>query len=147
MLVNYKHLKSFSPLPSRPTISVFQDKTVMVKRYHAALARRLGQNLAHYRRHARLTQEQVAEAIRVEVATISRYETGATLPSLVTLEDLAQLLRVTIADLLTEEKPVRSNESAQLLTMLESLTPDERHAVMEMLMTLTRILRKRTPAR
>jgi transcriptional regulator with XRE-family HTH domain len=120
----------------------------MVKRYHAVLARRLGQNLAHHRRHARLTQEQVAEAIRVEVATISRYETGAALPSLVTLEDLARLLHVTIADLLAEEKPVRSNEGAQLLTMLESLTPDERHAVIEMLMTLTRILRrKQTPAR
>jgi transcriptional regulator with XRE-family HTH domain len=114
----------------------------MVKRYHTALARRLGRNLAHYRRLAQLTQEQVAEAIRVEVATISRYETGATLPSLVTLEDLARLLHVAVADLLTEEKPVPSNESAQLLILLESLTKDERHAVMDMLMALVRILRK-----
>jgi transcriptional regulator with XRE-family HTH domain len=58
----------------------------MVRRYHTGLARRLGQNLAHYRRRAGLTQEQLAEHIEVEIATVFRYETGATLPSLVTLE-------------------------------------------------------------
>ena len=51
----------------------------MVRRYHTGLARRLGQNLAHYRRRAGLTQEQLAEHIEVEIATVSRYETGATL--------------------------------------------------------------------
>ena len=35
----------------------------MVRRYHTGLARRLGQNLAHYRRRAGLTQEQLAEHI------------------------------------------------------------------------------------
>jgi transcriptional regulator with XRE-family HTH domain len=44
----------------------------MVSRYHTGLARRLGQNLAHYRRRAGLTQEQLAEHIEVEIATVSR---------------------------------------------------------------------------
>jgi transcriptional regulator with XRE-family HTH domain len=114
----------------------------MVKRYHSALARRLGRNLSHYRKRAGLTQEQLAEAVQVEVATVSRYETGATLPSLVTLETMAALLRVSIADLLAEEAPLRSDESEQIQVMLELLSPDECRAVLEVLTSLLGFLRK-----
>jgi transcriptional regulator with XRE-family HTH domain len=114
----------------------------MVKRYHSALAHRLGRNLSHYRKRARLTQEQLAEAIRVEVATVSRYETGATLPSLVTLEAVAALLRVSIADLLTEETPSQSDDGEQIRVMLELLSSDERQAVLEVLTALVGFLRK-----
>ncbi|MCL1825938.1 MAG: helix-turn-helix domain-containing protein [Betaproteobacteria bacterium] len=114
----------------------------MVKRFHSALAHRLGQNLAHYRRCARLTQEQLAEAIRLDVTTVSRYETGATLPSLVTLEAISTLLRIPIANLLTEEKFPCSDEGEQLLVLLESLSSNERSAMMEMLTTLGSFLRK-----
>ncbi|MCL1861632.1 MAG: helix-turn-helix domain-containing protein [Proteobacteria bacterium] len=119
----------------------------MVKRFHSALAHRLGQNLAHYRRCARLTQEQLAEAIRLDVATVSRYETGVTLPSLVTLETISTLLRIPIANLLTEEKLPCSEEGEQLLAMLESLSSKERSAVMEMLTTLADFLRKQRQIR
>jgi transcriptional regulator with XRE-family HTH domain len=116
----------------------------MVKRYHSALAHRLGRNLSHYRKRARLTQEQLAEAIRVEVATVSRYEAGATLPSLVTLEAVAALLRVSIADLLTEEATSQSDDGEQIRVMLELLSPDERQAVLEVLTALVDFLRKQT---
>jgi transcriptional regulator with XRE-family HTH domain len=119
----------------------------MVKRYHSALAHRLGRNLSHYRKRARLTQEQLAEAIQVEVATVSRYETGATLPSLVTLEAVAALLRVSIADLLTEETPSQSDDGEQIRVMLELLSPDERQAVLEVLTTLVGFLRKQAHTR
>jgi len=135
-------------------MAVIQRLSVMVKRYHSALARRLGQNLAYYRGQAKLTQEQLAEAIRIETATISRYETGASLPSLVTLDDLSTLLRVSIADLLTEEGKTRAEptrvfprteEGEQFLVILESLTPNERSTVMDVLKTLASFLRKQDP--
>jgi transcriptional regulator with XRE-family HTH domain len=119
----------------------------MVKRYHSALAHRLGRNLSHYRKRAKFTQEQLAEAIQVEVATVSRYETGATLPSLVTLETVAALLRVSIADLLAEEAPAQSDEGEQIRVMLEPLSLDERRAVVEVLTTLVVFLRKQNPIR
>jgi transcriptional regulator with XRE-family HTH domain len=119
----------------------------MVKRYHSALAHRLGRNLAHYRRRARLTQEQLAEAIRVEVATVSRYETGATLPSLVTLETMAALLNVTVAGLLAEEAPAHSCEGEQVLAMLEPLTAGERRAVLEVITTLVDFVREQGVAK
>jgi len=118
----------------------------MVRRYYTGLARRLGQNLAHYRRRAGLTQEQLAEHIEVEIATVSRYETGATLPSLVTLEALAALLHTTIAELLTEAPPQRSEEGERLLAMLEPLPPAERRVVLKMLETFVDFLRERPVA-
>jgi transcriptional regulator with XRE-family HTH domain len=114
----------------------------MVKRYNSVLAHRLGQNIAHYRKRAKLTQEQLAEAIQVEVVTVSRYETGTSLPSLVTLESMSALLCVPIADLLAEEALPRSDEGEQFLVMLESLSTSERPAVMDMLVTLVALLRK-----
>ncbi|MDR2926438.1 MAG: helix-turn-helix domain-containing protein [Azoarcus sp.] len=114
----------------------------MVKRYHSALARRLGQNLAYYRRRAKLTQEQLAEAIQVETLTVSRYETGAALPSLVTLEAVSMLLRVSIADLLEEEAFPRSEGEEQFLGTLESLSLDERSTVIDALRTLAGFFRK-----
>jgi transcriptional regulator with XRE-family HTH domain len=114
----------------------------MVKLHHSGLARRLGRNLARYHRRARLTQEQLAEAIQMEVTTISRYETGATLPSLVTLENVAALSCVSIADLLTEETPPPSGEGEQIRGILEPLSPDERQAVLEVLTVLVGFLRK-----
>jgi len=123
----------------------FSDLSVMVKRYHSALAQRLGRNLAYYRKCANLTQEQLAEAVQVETMTISRYETGAALPSLVTLEALSMLLRVPIADLLTEEAFPQPEEGEHLWGMLESLSSDERSAVMNVLRTLTSFLRKQGP--
>jgi transcriptional regulator with XRE-family HTH domain len=114
----------------------------MVKRYHSALARRLGRNLAYYRKRAKLTQEQLAEAVQVETLTISRYETGAAIPSLVTLEALSILLRVSIADLLEEEAFPRSEGEEQFLGMLGTLSSDERTTVIDALRTLTDFLRK-----
>jgi transcriptional regulator with XRE-family HTH domain len=115
----------------------------MVRRYHTALARRLGRNIAHYRRLAGLTQEQLAEHIAVEIATISRYETGATLPSLVTLEALAQFFHTTIADLLAEESPEMSNEGERVLTLIDPLPLAERRLVVNMLEIFVSFLRER----
>jgi transcriptional regulator with XRE-family HTH domain len=62
----------------------------------------LGGNIASFRRLAGLTQDQIAERVGVDIATVSRYETGTTLPSLVTLEMLADALHCTMAELLAE---------------------------------------------
>lgn len=113
----------------------------MVKRYHSALAHRLGRNIAHYRKRAKLTQEQLAEAICVEVATISRYETGATLPSLVTLDAVSGLLHVPITYLLTGDV-LQPDEREQYLMVLESLSPDERSTAMDVLAALADSLRR-----
>jgi len=115
----------------------------MVKKFHSDLACRLGKNIAAFRLRAALNQEQLAERIEVEISTVSRYETGATLPSLVTLENLAKALHCTMAELLAENPPAKSPEGISVEAMIEPLVPNERKMVVKMIKTLVVFLHQR----
>lgn len=119
----------------------------MVKRYHSAMARRLGRNIAAFRHRAALTQEQLAYRIDVEIATISRYETASALPSLVTLERLAHSLHCSVADLLDEEAPPRSEEIERIEAMIEPLPLDERTLLVNLLESAVAFVRQRKVGR
>lgn len=118
----------------------------MVKRFQSDLALRLGRNVATLRRHASLTQEQFAELLGVEIATVSRYETGATLPSLVTLELMAASLHCTVADLLAEDVPKQSSEGARIEAMLSPLSSKEKQLVLGALRKIIDLLCSRPAA-
>ena len=62
-----------------------------------------GERLRAARRAAGLTQEKVAEHIRVDRTTYSKYEAGRVEPSLHTAYQLAVLLQVTLDELLKPE--------------------------------------------
>lgn len=72
----------------------------MAKPVNKQLARRIGVNIAKYRKLRGWTQERLAEALSVEPFTVSRYETGAILPSLTTLDAAAQALLIDLSALL-----------------------------------------------
>ncbi len=114
----------------------------MVKKYHSALALRLGRNIAAFRRSAALKQEQLAELIEVEISTVSRYETGVTLPSLVTLAKLAEVLHCTMAELLAEKKPADSPEAIRIEAVMELLLPAERKMLIDVIETLVEFSRQ-----
>ena len=115
----------------------------MVKQFHSALALRLGRNIAAFRRRADINQERLAELINVEISTVSRYETGTTLPSLVTLENLAKVLHCTVSDLLDEDRPAKSPEGISIEAMIASLGAKDRKMVMETIKTLVGCLQQR----
>lgn len=119
----------------------------MAKRRRSVLARRLGRNIAAFRLRARLTQEQLAERMDVEIATVSRYETGATVPSLATLETLADVLHCQMADLLDEQPLGKSLESERIEAMIDPLPVAERELVVELIESAVRFLLKRTVGR
>ena len=119
----------------------------MVKKFHSALARRLGRNIAAFRRSGALNQEQLAELIEVEISTLSRYETGSTLPSLVTLENLSAVLHCTMTELLAEDPPAKSPETLRIEAMIDPLKPDERMMVMAVMETVVGFLRQRQVGR
>lgn len=56
-------------------------------------------NLQHYMEERRVNQRQLAEAVGVAEATISRYLKGTRSPNLETLTDLCDVLNVTPNDL------------------------------------------------
>lgn len=106
--------------------------TVVTKRKSQKLAAGLGRNLAAKRKELGLNQEQLAESIGVEPETISRFERGATLPSLVTLAKLAEFLGIQISELLEEDLPKVVDEAIVISTLISHLKGKDRAFLVEL---------------
>ncbi len=63
----------------------------------------LGENLKRYRENLKMTQAEVAEALGIKSATVSKYESGALEPNIEALKKLAELFDVYIDELLKED--------------------------------------------
>lgn len=100
------------------------------------LRRRLGGKLREARLARRLTQNQLAEALDTDPETISRFERGATLPSLLRLLGLAGALGVTIGSLLGAASPRPQDEWEDLRQSLEHLSQEDRKLAAALLRTL-----------
>jgi len=96
----------------------------MNKTVHQMLAKRLGRNIRHCRRDKDLTQEQLAEHLDVDTLTVSRYETGHTLPPLTTVYVIARFLNVRLADLVGKDVPFKPVSHAQRFELwVDGLSP------------------------
>lgn len=89
---------------------------------HTELPVRLGRNLAARRKSLGLTQAEVAERLGVDTETLSRFERGKHVPSLLTLERLAAILSTTCGDLLAEDPPAPSSQALAMQTWLAGLS-------------------------
>ena len=94
------------------------------------LGRKLGAKLAELRIAKGWTQEQLAERLAVAPETISRFERGATLPSLLTLQGLAQLFRTPISGLLGDASSNVDDQAATISKWLGDLEADDREYVL-----------------
>lgn len=101
----------------------------MTKETKNALRERLGLELRKARLARTFTQADVAERVDTDPETISRFERGATLPSLTRLLDLAEVLDVTVASLLTKASPRETDEFEALRQSMGSLSPKDRKRV------------------
>lgn len=68
-------------------------------RKNAKLPKALGKRIQRLRRHAGLTQEEVAEKIGISRAYMGYIEQARNTPSLEVLEKLAKALKVKLSDL------------------------------------------------
>lgn len=66
--------------------------------------RTLGQTICDHRKASKMTQEFVAEALGVSRQAVSKWESGASIPSTANLLALAELFRVDAAELLRGRK-------------------------------------------
>ncbi len=96
------------------------------------LGRRLGAQIALRRRAHQLSQDQLAEQLGVATETISRFERGATLPSLVTVQRLAEALGVRISDLLGESSVATDDQVDVMLSWMRPLDKEGRSFVMDL---------------
>lgn len=88
--------------------------------------RELGRRVAAYRRKARLTQEQLAERLRVTPETVSRFERGVIAPSFERLEMLAAVFRIELRDLFDFDtrlppRPAQTPEEQALAALVREL--------------------------
>lgn len=93
---------------------------------------RLGRNLAQRRKEMGLTQAVVAELMGVETETLSRFERGKHVPSLLTLEKIAAVLQTTCADLLQEQAPEPGSSAVMLEAGLSRLKGEDREFALEL---------------
>lgn len=68
----------------------------------SALGARIGRNIKVARTRLGMTQSALAETLGIESVTVSRIETGAQLPSVDRLEDIAKVLKVSLTTLLSD---------------------------------------------
>lgn len=87
----------------------------------------LGEKISFFRRKAEMTQQELAEGIRVAPETISRLETGAFSPSLKTLMKISEVLGVEVMDLFDfQQKSLNEDQDLKrLINVLKGRSPNE----------------------
>jgi transcriptional regulator with XRE-family HTH domain len=83
-----------------------RNYVAMARRRDSELQEALGARLRHVRTRRGWTQERLADAVGVRTASISRFENGLVGFSLTTLAQVADVLRVPIAELVDIDRPV-----------------------------------------
>jgi transcriptional regulator with XRE-family HTH domain len=104
----------------------------------------LGHNIAQRRRALSWTQAELAERVGVEAETVSRFERGATLPSLPKLEQLARALKTRSAELLAESSTERTDQAIRIAAWLDGVADRDRAFVVEQIKRLCDHLRRKS---
>ena len=100
------------------------------------LGERLGRRIAERRKAIGWTQDQLSELIGVDAETISRFERGVTVPSLLTLDTLARVLKASVAELLSEEPIAPTDQAIQISACLACLSATNSEFVMDQIKRL-----------
>jgi transcriptional regulator with XRE-family HTH domain len=109
----------------------------------ARLAKRLGKRIAERRKHLEWTQDQLAERVGCDSETISRFERGANLPSLPTLDRLATALQVDVGELLSRAAGRTNDDASKLNTWMDGMTTKDRGFVMKVVRDCCEHLRQK----
>ena len=102
----------------------------------------VGGRLRTARRSAGLTQKQLADELGVESITVSRWERGATSPSLPRLRRIAELTGTTVSDLV--RAPDAASAHSVELAALRAELAETRELVNRVARTLDQLARARS---
>ena len=108
------------------------------------LGKALGRVIAQKRKSMSLSQNELAGMIDVDAETISRFERGAVVPSLLRLNALAKAMDVSLGTLLSQSSQFADDQTNELLLTMRNLDPSDR----KMLMDISQLMlqRKRSAA-
>lgn len=102
---------------------------------HNALAASVGARIAQQRAAVGLTQEQVAEALRIGPEAISRIERGVVMPSVARLVELAEVLDCPAEQFMRHASDLNSDLALRVRGYLESLKKSDRQFVLSLVET------------
>ena len=112
------------------------------------LAKTIGQAIARWRTAHAMTQEELAVALDVDPMTVSRFERGVSLPSLLTFQQIAAVFGASMAQML-EDVPVSLNapvatgsSSAMFVSLMKNLSPEEQAFCLETLKRYRPLVRR-----
>lgn len=92
----------------------------------------LGSNVAKRRKELGLTQAEFAQKVGADIVTISRFETGSSLPSLLRLERIANALGVPLAELLSQSTNLCTDQSLLIQGWIAGLSDRDRKFMLDM---------------
>lgn len=107
-------------------------------RTSSALGDHLGKRVAEQRKALGWVQAELAEKLGVETETVSRFERGLALPSLERLDEMAHILGIPIAELLSSATGNPADQAAQIAHWLAPLSEDDRVFITEHIQSLCR---------
>ncbi|MCL2635311.1 MAG: helix-turn-helix domain-containing protein [Betaproteobacteria bacterium] len=96
------------------------------------MATHLGARIAALRQTRQWTQAHLAELVEVDTETISRFERGMTLPSLITLERISRSMQVGMGDLLAHTEVTPNDQALVVSAWLNGLEQHHRTYVLDM---------------
>ena len=85
----------------------------------------IGENIRKYRKEMGLTQEELAEAFGITVGAVSKWESGSTIPDIVTLVELADFFSISMDVLLGYAMSSKSIED--IVEKLNMLVKENKH--------------------
>lgn len=96
----------------------------------AAIA--LGQAIMTRRQRKGMTQLDLAERLGIEQHSVSRMEKGIISPKISRLQDIAELLDCTVADLFRQTETSARVRAQDICRLLEELSPEMQEVVVEL---------------
>lgn len=114
----------------------------MVSRKVLKLSALVGGNIARRRKQLGMTQDALAEALKISGSALSRIESGQAAPRFSRLEDLAEILQCRVADLFrSAEIPPRVRLDT-IGDMLERLPPATQEDLVHLLVVAIQMVKK-----
>jgi len=92
----------------------------------------LGRNVMERRKTLGLTQAEFAERIGADIVTVSRFERGSNLPSLLRLERIANALGMPLAELLSQSTNLCTDQSLLIQGWIAGLSDSDRKFILDM---------------
>jgi transcriptional regulator with XRE-family HTH domain len=103
-----------------------------VKKSSTAIGVLLGRNITERRKALGLTQAEFAEKLGADTVTVSRFERGSHLPSLLRLERIADTLGIPLAELLSQSTNLCTDQALSIQGWLTNLSEPDRQFVLDM---------------